>query len=609
MALQFTPNPRSTGNLSLTANPRARISSVVSLDWDNITGKPSGALSRVNDTNVTAALSGSYSSALLGDVTITMGWSGTLATGRGGLGLDASASSGVPLFAAGVVTVTGTTGTGNFVRATSPTLVTPALGTPSSANLANATNLPVSGLASQAAYSLVGNFTGSPASPSALAISSLTQKTAPAGTDLVLIQDQSASGQLKYAKLNTLSVFVTPEAYGALGDGSTDDTAALQLFLNACGNANVVGVFTPGKTYRYGTQAAGLFVKSNSHLIGHGATLKALTTAPLNYSSLNVTDPTQGTAAGPSFVTIEGLTLDGNAVARRAGGAFAGVGAGASIYCVNATHVAIRDCTSIDSEGDGFYFGGSSLTGGPGFYFQFDGCYATIPSRNGYSLVGGNRGSFINCIASSVSYGAAHSNVSTGFDFEPDGATSANDAVNLISCHAIACDEGFAVHGASANTTNCNWDSCIALTCRLAFNSGNTGPNVRIHNCKASGTTGTDFTNINTWHGYTTGDGGAQTQSTNKSTTVVLNRPCGAITMNNATLNTVTTVSFTLTNNTIAATDVLVLNHISGGTITAYTLNAQCAAGSATINVRNITASNLSEAIVIQFAVVKAFSS
>ena len=40
-----------------------------------------------------------------------------------------------------------TTGSGNFVLSTSPVLVTPALGTPSSVNLANATNLPATALA------------------------------------------------------------------------------------------------------------------------------------------------------------------------------------------------------------------------------------------------------------------------------------------------------------------------------------------------------------------------------------------------------------------------------------------------------------------------------
>jgi len=40
------------------------------------------------------------------------------------------------------------TGTGNFVKSTSPTLVTPALGTPSSVNLTNGTNLPLTGIPS-----------------------------------------------------------------------------------------------------------------------------------------------------------------------------------------------------------------------------------------------------------------------------------------------------------------------------------------------------------------------------------------------------------------------------------------------------------------------------
>jgi len=116
-----------------------------------------------------------------------------------------------------------------------------------------------------------------------------------------------------------------------------------------------------------------------------------------------------------------------------------------------------------------------------------------------------------------------------------------------------------------------------------------------------------NFTNLNTDKaGYITGEGGAVTQATSKSTGVTLDKRCGQITMNGAALNAATTVSFTLTNNTIAATDLLVLNHVSAGTAGSYLLNAQCGAGSASINVRNITAGNLSEAIVIGFAVIKA---
>jgi hypothetical protein len=104
--------------------------------------------------------------------------------------------------------------------------------------------------------------------------------------------------------------------------------------------------------------------------------------------------------------------------------------------------------------------------------------------------------------------------------------------------------------------------------------------------------------------GYGAGRG-TVTQATNKSTGVTLNAPCGDITMNGAALAADTTVSFTLTNSSITANDALVLNHVSGGTALAYSLNAQAAAGSASVNVRNITAGSLSEAIVIRFSIIK----
>ena len=116
-----------------------------------------------------------------------------------------------------------------------------------------------------------------------------------------------------------------------------------------------------------------------------------------------------------------------------------------------------------------------------------------------------------------------------------------------------------------------------------------------------------NFTNLNTDKaGYITGEGGTVTQATSKATAVTLNKKCGQITMNAAALAADTTVTFVLTNSTIAATDLLVLNHVSGGTAGSYLLNAQAGAGSASINVRNITAGALAEAIVIGFAVIKA---
>lgn len=109
--------------------------------------------------------------------------------------------------------------------------------------------------------------------------------------------------------------------------------------------------------------------------------------------------------------------------------------------------------------------------------------------------------------------------------------------------------------------------------------------------------------------GFATGAGGTATQSTDKSTAVEINKSTGEITMNNAALNAATIVSFTLTNSTIVAADQVVVQHISGGTVGAYTVTAAASSGAATIYVRNNTAGNLSEALVLKFSVIKAVTS
>ena len=117
---------------------------------------------------------------------------------------------------------------------------------------------------------------------------------------------------------------------------------------------------------------------------------------------------------------------------------------------------------------------------------------------------------------------------------------------------------------------------------------------------KSSGTAGI---------GYATGAGGAQTQATNKSTTVVSNTITTAITMNNASLAAGAAVSFTFTNSTIAATDTITVTHQSAGTSGAYFGNAFPGSGTATITVRNLTAGDLAEAIVLRVTVIKSVSS
>ena len=110
--------------------------------------------------------------------------------------------------------------------------------------------------------------------------------------------------------------------------------------------------------------------------------------------------------------------------------------------------------------------------------------------------------------------------------------------------------------------------------------------------------------------GYSTGTGGTATQVTSKATGVTLNKRCGQITMNAAALAAAAEVSFTLTNSTVAATDVVIVSIASGATAGAY--NVQCdatAAGSCRISVGNMSTGSLSEAIVLNFVVIKSVAS
>lgn len=106
--------------------------------------------------------------------------------------------------------------------------------------------------------------------------------------------------------------------------------------------------------------------------------------------------------------------------------------------------------------------------------------------------------------------------------------------------------------------------------------------------------------------GYSAAAQGTVTQATSKSTGVTLNKSAGQITMNNAALASATNVAFTLTNSLISANDVLIVN-VAGGAATAGTYNvftSTLAAGSATIVLRNISAGSLSEAVVINYAII-----
>lgn len=110
--------------------------------------------------------------------------------------------------------------------------------------------------------------------------------------------------------------------------------------------------------------------------------------------------------------------------------------------------------------------------------------------------------------------------------------------------------------------------------------------------------------------GVGVGYGGAVTQGTSKSTGVTLNTKAGVITMHNAALNAAASVQFTLTNDKITGTDVVICNQGTGGTAGSYLINCvDTADGSAIFRVTNTSGGNLSEAVTINFVVIDCVNS
>jgi hypothetical protein len=122
------------------------------------------------------------------------------------------------------VTSAGATGTGNLVFATSPTFVTPALGTPSSGNLANCTAFPAAQLTGLGTG--VGTFLATP--------SSANLKSA--------ITDETGSGALVFATSPTL---VTPDIGTPSAGNLSNCTAFPAANLSGLGSGVATFLATP----------------------------------------------------------------------------------------------------------------------------------------------------------------------------------------------------------------------------------------------------------------------------------------------------------------------------------------------------------------------------
>jgi hypothetical protein len=172
------------------------------------------------------------------------------------------------------------------------------------------------------------------------------------------------------------------------------------------------------------------------------------------------------------------------------------------------------------------------------------------------------------------------------------GATTGDTLVATTSVTSATVVASGAITGASVAVTGAATSASAAVTGAIT--------------AATVATTGSILSSGSTGIGYSTGAGGAVIQATSKVTAFTLSKVCGTIEFAADALGAdTTTAGATWTNTTIAATDLVVFTHRSGGTLGAYNIACTPAAGSATIYIRNLSPGSLSEAPIFRFAVIK----
>ena len=275
----------------------------------------SGALVFANSPTLVTPTLGTPASATLTNATglpLTSGVTGTLPVANGGTGITSFGTGvasflGTPTSSNLAAAVTDETGSGALVFATSPTLVTPALGTPSSATLTNATGLPiasgVSGLGTGVASALAvavgssgapvvnGGALGTPSSGVATNITGLPLTSGVTGTLPV------ANGGTGITSLGTgVATFLGTPSSANLASAVTDETGTGALVF-----ANSPTLVTP----TLGTPASATLTNATGLPLSTGVT----GTLPIANGGTSAT-----TALGARTALLPSLTGNGGKI-------------------------------------------------------------------------------------------------------------------------------------------------------------------------------------------------------------------------------------------------------------------------------------------------------